>query len=186
MSQANILSSQRLLPRTACSITPSDYLANFEQAISSLVRAWSKYQPDDLLATERKQDLEWLKLKLRDYRLNIHNSSKNREFWKGFMEGKDSRRTINDQTSKSVGQILFGVFHSTKSKQIHELGVEVGWCYARLKDYLQRIRKQRKFQIAQQHHDYQQISSLIHRTDETDDTDSLLSFGWVRERKSGK
>lgn len=183
MSQANTVSNCMLFPRTAHLITPTDYLTEFEQVLSSLIQVWHNYQPDDSLAAERKQDLEWLKLKLRDYRLNIHNSSNNHKFWQGFMAGKHSRRTLSDQTSKSVGQILVGVFKPTKSQQIYDLGVEVGWCYARLKDYLQRVKKQRKLEEAQQHRDYQKISSLIRQTDETD---SLLSVGWVRERKLGK
>ncbi|MCL1472026.1 hypothetical protein [Argonema antarcticum] len=183
MSQPNIPSNHNLLPRTAYSITPTDYLADFKQAISSFVQAWHNYQPDDSLATERKQDLEWLKLKLRDYRLNIHNSSNSYEFWKGFMEGKYNRRTLSNQPPKSLTQILIKAITSTKTQQTYDLGVEVGWCYARLKDYLQRIKKQRKLEEAQQLQDYQQISKLIHRTD---DTDSLLSVGWVRERKSDK
>lgn len=180
MSQANILSNHKLLPRTAHSITPTDYLTEFEQVLSSLVRVWQNYQPDDSLAAERKQDLEWLKSKLRYYRLNIHNSSNSEKFWQGFMAGKDSRRILSDRTSKSIGKILFGAL---KSQQIYDSGAEVGWRYARLKDYLQRVKKQRKLEEAQRYQDYQQISNLIHRTD---DTDSLLSVGWVRERKSGK
>lgn len=181
MPQANILPNHKLLPRTAYSITPTDYLADFEQAIRSFVQVWHNYQPDDSLATERKQDLEWLKLKLRDYRLNIHNSSNRYEFWKGFMEGKYNRRTLSNKPPKSLIQILIKAITSTKTQQIYELGVEVGWCYARLKDYLQRIKKQQKLEEARKHHDYQQISSLIRRTD---DTDSLLSFGWARKGNS--
>lgn len=180
MSQANILSSHKLLPKTTHSITPTDYLTEFEQVLSSLVQVWHNYQPDDSLAAERKQDLEWLKSKLRDYRLNIHNSSNSQKFWQGFMAGKHSRRILSDRTSKSIGKISF---RPLKSQQIYDLGSEVGWCYARLKDYLQRIKKQRKLEEAQKYSDYQKISSLIHRTD---DTDSLLSVGWVQERKFGK
>lgn len=180
MSPANILSNHKLLPRTAHSVTPTDYLTEFEQVLNSLVQVWHNYQPDDSLADKRKQDLEWLKSKLRYYRLNIHNSSNSQKFWQGFMAGKNSRRILSDRTSKSLGKILFGAL---KSQQIYDLGSEVGWCYARLKDYLQRIKKQRKLEEAQRYQDYQKISSLIHRTD---DTDSLLSVGWMRERKSSQ
>lgn len=183
MPQANILSSHKLFSRTAHTNPSTGYLAYFEQAISFLIELWNSYQPDDLLAGERKQDLEWLKLKLRDYWQNIHNSSKSHEFWQGFMEGKYNRRTLSDETSKSVMQISSEPCTSTKTQQIYELGFQVGWRYARLKDYLQRIKKQRKLEEAQRYQDYQQISNLIRQTD---DTDSVLSFGWARKRKSGK
>lgn len=182
MPQANILLSRRLLPKAAYSITPSAYLAEFEQAISFFGQVWHNYQPDDLLAVERKQDLEGLKSLLQDYRLNIQNSSKSREFWQGFMEGKDSRIVLSDRPIKPSSKVLIKTTTSTTTQQIYELGVQVGWCYARLKDYLQRIKKQRKLEEAQRHQDYQQISSLIRPKDETEDMDSLFSFNWARKR----
>ncbi len=183
MPQINILSSKKVFPRTASSTPPTSYLRDFEQAISSFVQAWDDYRPDDALSPARKQDLEWLKSTLRDYQMKIHASSNSCEFWKGFREGKSSRRMLPEQTAKSLVQILLRALTATKSQQIYELGVEVGWRYARLKDYLRRIRKQRRLEVAQQCQDYQRISRLIRPKDKTDDTDSLLSFGWMRERK---
>lgn len=183
MPQISILSSQKLLPRKASSALPTSYLRDFKQALSSFVQAWDDYQPDDALSPARKQDLEWLKSTLRDYQKKIHASSHSCEFWEGFREGKSSRRMLPEQTAKPLVHILFKALTATKSQGIYELGVEVGWRYARLKDYLQRIRKQRRLEVARQRQDDQQISRLIHPKDKTDDTDSLLSFGWARERK---
>lgn len=186
MPKTDIISSPRLFTETAYLKTPSDNLAAFERSLSSLVRAWSKYQPGDSLAAERKQDIEWLKSTLRDYRIHIHTSSNSTEFWRGCLEGKHSRRTLSNQSSKSFVQILLKPFIDTRAQQIYELGVQVGWRYARLKDYLLRIRKQRKLEEAQQLQDYQQFFDFIRRKDQTEDTDLLVSFGWARERKSRK
>lgn len=179
MPQSNIPSNNGRLSGAAYSETSSDCLVAFEKALSSFVRAWSKYQPNDSLAADRKQDLEWLKSTLLHYRLHIHISSNSRKFWQGCMEGKHSRRMLSDQNSKSLVQILLKAVTNTKAHQIYELGVQVGWRYARLKDYLLRIRKQRKLEQAQQLQDYQQFFNFIRQKTETEDTDSFLSWGWI-------
>ena len=181
MPKTNNLLGDNLIPKTDYAKTPGENLAAFEQALNSFVQAWSKYQPDDSLAKERKQDLEWLKLTLRDYRLNIHTSSKSRKFWQGCIDGKCSRRTLSEQNSQSVGQTLLRIFTSNKAQKVYELGVQVGWRYARLKNYLLRIRKQRKLEQAQQLQDYQQFFDMI-RCQQT--ADSVLSFGSIQAKKS--
>lgn len=179
MPQTNILSGHRLLPDSANSKTPSDYLAGWERALSSFVQAWNKYQPDDSLSADRKQDLEWLQSMLLHYRLHIHTLSNSDEFWKGCKEGKHSRRTLFDYNSQRRVQILLKAITTPKAHQLYELGVQVGWRYARLKDYLLRIRKQRKLEQAQQLRDYQQFLNFIRQKTDLEDTDSFLSVGWV-------
>ncbi|HAZ46667.1 MAG TPA: hypothetical protein DDW76_05530 [Cyanobacteria bacterium UBA11369] len=177
MPEPNIFSDYRLFPSSKIPKTPSGHLAAFEKALSSCIRAWSKYQPNDSLAADRKQDLEWLQSTLRDYRLNIHPSSNSREFWNGCTDGKRNRRTLGEKNSKSIVQILIEAIAFQKAQKIYELGVQVGWRYARLKDYLLRIRKQRKLEQAQQIHDYQQFLNFYRQKTEPEETESLLSFG---------
>lgn len=181
MSKTNNSSSHNLVPKTDYAKTPTENLAAFERALNSVVQAWNKYQPNDSLTEERKQDLEWLKLTLRDYRCNIHTSSKSRKFWQGCIDGKYSRRTLSDQNPQSLGQILLGIFTNDKTQKVYDLGVQVGWRYARLKDYLLRIRKQRKLEQAQQIQDYQQFLDLIRHQQPAD---SFLSFGSMHAKKS--
>jgi hypothetical protein len=179
MPQSNILSDHRVLSGTTYSKTPSDYLAGFERALSSFVQAWNKYQPDDSLSAERKQDLEWLQSTLLHYRLYIHSSSNRGDFWKGCRDGKHSRKTLADHNFKRRVQILLKAITTPKAHQLYELGVQVGWRYTRLKDYLLRIRKQRKLEQAQQLQDYQQFLNFIRQKTDLEDTDSFLSVGWV-------
>ncbi|MEG3991467.1 hypothetical protein QUA13_30925, partial [Microcoleus sp. S28C3] len=73
-----------------------------------------------------------------------------------------------------------------KATQIYELGFQVGWRYVRLKDYLLRIRKQRKLEESKQLQDYQQFLSFIRQKAESEDMDSFVSFGWRREKNSGQ
>ena len=188
MLQTKILSDSRLYSPTAYSKTSSDYLAGLEKALSSFVQAWNKYQPNDALSGDRKQDLEWLQSTLLDYQLYIHSSSNSCEFWRGCRDGKHSRKTLSDQSSKPRVQILLkAIARSALPKaiatpnvhQIYELGVQAGWRYARLKDYLLRIRKQRKLEQAQQLGNSQQFLNFIRQKAEFEETDSFLSLGWV-------
>ena len=182
MAQTNIFSERNRLSGTTCSKTPSDYLVKFESSLGYCIRAWSKYQPNDSLSDDRKQDLNWLRAKMRDYRLRIHSLSNRLEFWKGWQDGKHNRRTLPDKQAKSLAPILLEAFANTKAEQIYELGFQVGWRYARLKDYLLRVRKERKLEEAKQLQDYQQFFNLIRQNIETEDSDALWNSGSVPPR----
>jgi hypothetical protein len=187
MPQTNTLSNRsRLLP-PANSQTQSDYfLEDFQKSLNALARAWNKYQPNDSLSKDRKQDLDWLESTLQEYKIFIQTSTSSQEFCKGCRDGKQSRRTISDFSSPSVAQTLLKATANPKTTQIYELGFQIGWRYVRLKDYLLRIRKQRKLEESQQLQDYRQFLSFIRQKADSEDMDSFVSFGWRRERKSGQ
>jgi hypothetical protein len=194
MPQTNTLSNRSRLSPSAKYQTRSDYfLADFQKLLNAFARAWNKYQPNDSLSNDRKQDLDWLESTLQEYKISIQTSTSSKEFWKGCKDGKQSRRTIYDFDSPSVAQTLLNAMPSAgfayanpKATQIYELGFQVGWRYVRLKDYLLRIRKQRKLEESKQIQDYQQFLSFIRQKPDSEDMDSFVSFGWRREKKPGQ
>ncbi|WP_019488087.1 hypothetical protein [Kamptonema formosum] len=188
MVQTNTLSNRSQLSLPANYQTLSGYfLTNFQKSLNAFARAWNKYQPNDSLSNDRKQDLYWLESILQEYKTSIHNTSTSSQaFWKGYTDGKESRRTISDFDSPSVAQTLLKVIANPKATQIYELGIQVGWRYVRLKDYLLRIRKQRKLEESKQVQDYRQFLSFIRQKADLEDMDSFVSFGWRGERKSGQ
>lgn len=188
MPQTNTLSNRsRLSPPTNYQTLSDYFLAEFQKSINAFTRAWNKYQPNDSLSNNRKQDLDWLESILQEYKTSIHNTSTSSQaFWKGCTDGKESRRTISNSESPSVAQTLLKVIANPKATQIYELGIQVGWRYVRLKDYLLRIRKQRKLEEAKQVQDYRQFLSFIRQKADLEDMDSFVSFGWRGERKSGQ
>lgn len=195
MPETNTLSNRSRHSPPANYQTLSDYfLADFQKQLNAFARAWNKYQPNDSLSNDRKQDLDWLEsTTLQEYKISIHTSTSSQEFWKGCRDGKQSRRTISDFDSPSVAQTLLNAMPSAgfayanpKATQIYELGFQVGWRYVRLKDYLLRIRKQRKLEESKQAQDYQQFLSFIRQKADSEDMDSFVSFGWRREKKPGQ
>ena len=187
MPQTNTLSNRSRLSPPAKYQTRSDYfLADFQKLLNAFARAWNKYQPNDSLSNDRKQDLDWLESTLQEYKIFIQTSTSSKEFWKGCKDGKQSRRTISDFDSPSVAQTLLKAIANPKATQIYELGFQVGWRYVRLKDYLLRIRKQRKLEESKQLQDYQQFLSFIRQKPDSEDMDSFVSFGWRREKKPGQ
>lgn len=186
MVQTNTLSNRSQLSLPANSQTLSGYfLTNFQKSLNAFARAWNKYQPNDSLSNDRKQDLYWLESTLQEYKISIHPSTRSQEFWKGCMDGKESRRTLSDSDSPRVAQTLLKASANPKTTQIYELGIQVGWRYVRLKDYLVRIRKQRKLEESKQVQDYQQFLSFLRQKADLEDMDSFVSFGWRGERKLG-
>lgn len=187
MPQSHTLSNHSRLSLPAKYQTLLDcFLADFQKSLNALARAWNKYQPNDSLSNDRKQDLDWLETTLQEYKISIHTSTSSQEFWKGCRDGKKSRRTISDKGSPNVAQTLLNATANPKIPQIYDLGFHVGWRYARLKDYLLRIRKQRKLEESKQLQDYQQFLSFIRQKADSEDMDSFVSFGWRRERNPGQ
>lgn len=188
MPQTNTLSNRSRISPSANYQTLSDYfLAEFQKSLKAFTRAWNKYQPNDSLSNNRKQDLDWLESILQEYKTSIHTTSTSSQaFWKGCTDGKESRRTISNSNSRSVAQTLLKAIANPKATQIYELGVQVGWRYVRLKDYLLRIRKQRKMEESKQIQDYQQFLSFIRQKSDSEEMDSFVSFGGRGERKSGQ
>ncbi|MEG4308955.1 MULTISPECIES: hypothetical protein [unclassified Microcoleus] len=187
MPQTHTLSNRsRLSPSSKYQTLLDCFLADFQNSLNAFARAWNKYQPNDSLSNDRKQDLDWLESTLQEYKISIQTSTSSKEFWKGCKDGKQSRRTISDFDSPSVAQTLLNATANPKATQIYDLGFQVGWRYVRLKDYLLRIRKQRKLEESQQLQDYRQFLSFIRQKADSEDMDSFVSFGWRRERKSGQ
>ncbi|MEG4508457.1 hypothetical protein QUA81_33445 [Microcoleus sp. F6_B4] len=187
MPQTHTLSNRsRLSPSSKYQTLLDCFLADFQNSLNAFARAWNKYQPNDSLSNDRKQDLDWLESTLQEYKISIQTSTSSKEFWKGCKDGKQSRRTISDFDSPSVAQTLLNATANPKATQIYELGFQVGWRYVRLKDYLLRIRKQRKLEESKQLQDYQQFLSFIRQKAESEDMDSFVSFGWRREKNSGQ
>ena len=187
MPQTHTLSNRsRLSPSSKYQTLLDCFLADFQNSLNAFARAWNKYQPNDSLSNDRKQDLDWLESTLQEYKISIQTSTSSKEFWKGCKDGKQSRRTIYDFDSPSVAQTLLNAIANPKATQIYELGFQVGWRYVRLKDYLLRIRKQRKLEESKQLQDYQQFLSFIRQKAESEDMDSFVSFGWRREKNSGQ
>lgn len=187
MPQTHTLSNRsRLSPSSKYQTLLDCFLADFQNSLKAFARAWNKYQPNDSLSNDRKQDLDWLESTLQEYKISIQTSTSSKEFWKGCKDGKQSRRTISDFDSPSVAQTLLNATANPKATQIYELGFQVGWRYVRLKDYLLRIRKQRKLEESKQLQDYQQFLSFIRQKAESEDMDSFVSFGWRREKNSGQ
>ncbi|MEG4423633.1 MULTISPECIES: hypothetical protein [unclassified Microcoleus] len=187
MPQTHTLSNRsRLSPSSKYQTLLDCFLADFQNSLNAFARAWNKYQPNDSLSNDRKQDLDWLESTLQEYKISIQTSTSSKEFWKGCKDGKQSRRTISDFDSPSVAQTLLNAIANPKATQIYELGFQVGWRYVRLKDYLLRIRKQRKLEESKQLQDYQQFLSFIRQKAESEDMDSFVSFGWRREKNSGQ
>jgi len=187
MPQTHTLSNRsRLSPSSKYQTLLDCFLADFQNSLNAFARAWNKYQPNDSLSNDRKQDLDWLESTLQEYKISIQTSTSSKEFWKGCKDGKQSRRTISDFDSPSVAQTLLKATANPKATQIYELGFQVGWRYVRLKDYLLRIRKQRKLEESKQLQDYQQFLSFIRQKAESEDMDSFVSFGWRREKNSGQ
>ncbi|MEG3918486.1 hypothetical protein QUA07_04965 [Microcoleus sp. T3_A4] len=176
----------RLSPSSKYQTLLDCFLADFQNSLNAFARAWNKYQPNDSLSNDRKQDLDWLESTLQEYKISIQTSTSSKEFWKGCKDGKQSRRTISDFDSPSVAQTLLNASANPKATQIYDLGFQVGWRYVRLKDYLLRIRKQRKLEESQQLQDYRQFLSFIRQKADSEDMDSFVSFGWRGERKSGQ
>lgn len=186
MVQTHTLSNRNQLSQPANYQTLSGYfLTDFQKSLNAFARAWKKYQPNDSLSNDRKQDLYWLESVLQEYKISIHTSTSSQAFWKGCMEGKESRRILSDSDSPRVAQTLLKASANPKATQIYELGMQVGWRYVRLKDYLVRIRKQRKLEEAKQVQDYRQFLSFLRQKAESEDMDSFVSFGWRGERKFG-
>jgi len=187
MPQSHILSNHsRLSPSAKYQTLLDCFLADFQKSLNAFARAWNKYQPNDSLSNDRKQDLDWLESTLQEYKISIHTSTNSQAFWRGCKDGKHSRRTISDFHSPMVAQTLLKAIANPKATQIYELGFQVGWRYVRLKDYLLRIRKQRKLEESKQLQDYQQFLSFIRQKAESEDMDSFVSFGWRREKNSGQ
>ena len=187
MPQTHTLSNRsRLSPSSKYQTLLDCFLADFQNSLNAFARAWNKYQLNDSLSNDRKQDLDWLESTLQEYKISIQTSTSSKEFWKGCKDGKQSRRTISDFDSPSVAQTLLNATANPKATQIYELGFQVGWRYVRLKDYLLRIRKQRKLEESKQLQDYQQFLSFIRQKAESEDMDSFVSFGWRREKKPGQ
>ncbi|MEG5060774.1 hypothetical protein QUB60_06805 [Microcoleus sp. A2-C5] len=179
MVQTNTLSNRSQLSLPTNYQTLSNYfLADFQKSLNACTRAWNKYQPNDSLSNDRKQDLKWLESTLQEYKISIHTSTSSKEFWKGYKDGKQSRRTISDFDSPSIAQTLLNAIANPKATQSYELGMQVGWRYVRLKDYLLRIRKQRKMEEAKQVQDYRQFFSFIRQKADSEEMDSFLSFGF--------
>ncbi|WP_157135534.1 hypothetical protein [Kamptonema sp. PCC 6506] len=58
MVQTNTLSNRSQLSLPANYQTLSGYfLTNFQKSLNAFARAWNKYQPNDSLSNDRKQDL---------------------------------------------------------------------------------------------------------------------------------
>ncbi|MEG3973056.1 hypothetical protein QUB37_29015 [Microcoleus sp. AT3-A2] len=187
MPQTNTLSNRSRLSPPANSQTQSEYfLEDFQKSLNALACAWNKYQPNDALSKDRKQDLDWLESTLQEYKISIQTSASRQEFCKGCKDGKQSRRTISDFSSPCATRTLFKALANPKNAQIYELGFQVGWRYVRLKDYLLRIRKQRKLEESKQDQDYRQFLSFIRQKADSEDMDSFVSFGWRREKKPGQ
>lgn len=186
MVQTNTLSNRSRLSPSAKYQTRSDsFLADFQKLLNAFARAWNKYQPNDSLSNDRKQDLDWLESTLQEYKISIHTTTSSQAFWKGYTDGKQSRRTISDFDSPSVAQTLLKATANPKATQIYELGIQVEWRYVRLKDYLVRIRKQRKLEESKQVQDYRQFLTFLRQKADSEDMDSFVSFGWRGERKLG-
>ena len=98
MPQSHTLSNHsRLSPPAKYQTVLDCFLADFQKSLNALARAWNKYQPNDSLSNDRKQDLDWLETTLQEYKISIHTSTSRQEFWKGCRDGKKSRRTISGQ-----------------------------------------------------------------------------------------
>ena len=182
MVSINIL-KPKLLSGTTSSQAALDQFNRFQKKLKSLIDLWSDYQPNDALSTLRKQDLEWLISMTEHYRLRIQPSSQSLEFWQGYQDGKKSRRTIPAPDSRSLAPILLKSVHPSQSVPIYELGVRLGWCYDRLKNYLLRITKEQKLNAAQQLKNSQPILSVIQEIQAMENTNSLMSWGGLSERR---
>lgn len=173
----------KLLSGTTSSQAAIDHFTRFQKKLKNLIDLWSNYPPNDALSTLRKQDLEWLISMAEHYRLRIQPSSQSLEFWQGYRDGKKSRRTIPAPDSRSLAPILLKSVNPSKSEQIYALGVRLGWCYVRLKNYLLRVTKEQKLNAAKQLKNSQPILSIIQEIQAMDNTDSLVSWGGLAERR---
>ncbi|VXD16961.1 hypothetical protein [Planktothrix paucivesiculata] len=173
----------KLLSETTSSQAAIDHFTRFQKKLKSLIDLWRHYQPKDALSTLRKQDLEWLISMVEHYRLRIHASSYSLEFWQGYRQGKKSRRTIPASHTPSLAPILEKALKPSQSDRIYALGVRLGWCYDRLKNYLLRITKEQKLKAAKQLKNSQPILSVIQEIQAMDNTDSLVSLGRLPERR---
>ena len=89
MPQSHTLSNHsRLSPSAKYQTLLDCFLADFQKSLNALARAWNKYQPNDSLSNDRKQDLDWLETTLQEYKISIHTSTSSQEFWKGCRDGK--------------------------------------------------------------------------------------------------
>ncbi len=182
MVSINIL-KPKLLSGTTSSQAALDQFNRFQKKLKSLIDLWSDYQPNDALSTLRKQDLEWLISMSDYYRLRIQASSYSLEFWQGYRHGKKSRRTIPAPHTPSLAPILQKALKLSQSERIYELGVRLGWCYDRLKNYLLRIAKEQKLNEAKQLKNSQPIKSVIQEIQAMENTDCLVSWGGLPERR---
>ncbi|MBD2483995.1 hypothetical protein [Planktothrix sp. FACHB-1365] len=182
MASINILKPKLLSGRTS-SQAAIEHFTRFQKKLKSLIDLWSNYPPNDALSTLRKQDLEWLISMAEHYRLRIQPSSQSLEFWQGYRHGKKSRRTIPAPHTPSLAPILQKALKPSQSEGIYELGVRLGWCYDRLKNYLLRITKEQKLNAAKQLKNSQPILSVIQEIQAMDNTDSLVSLGRLPERR---
>ena len=119
-------------------------LKEFEAALISVEAGWYRVsysrrgltEKERLENSQRGEDLKWLKSALQKYEKEIHKTSQSQRFWYGCSQGKSYRRTLNSESRKALNLVkkAFGEREDTPE----DLGLQVGWRYARLKSYVSR------------------------------------------------
>lgn len=112
----------------------------FEKALISLegqLVKLSTTEPDKIQQSYLK-DLSWLKRVAMPEIQQFHGTSNDPyEFWRGYDEGKQTRRVFSKQTSEMVYRIKQDYENQRISP--FDFGFLVGWRYARIKAYVSRI-----------------------------------------------
>lgn len=112
----------------------------FEKAVLSLEATLiklSQSQPE-LIQPSCLEDITWLqRVALREIRFYHQGGTQPTEFWRGYDEGKQTRRVFSKQTSEMVYRIKQDYENQTVSA--FDFGFLVGWRYARVKAQVSRI-----------------------------------------------
>ncbi|MEC4982846.1 MAG: hypothetical protein SAJ37_13555 [Oscillatoria sp. PMC 1068.18] len=148
-------------------------LRKLDIAVKNLANLWHKYQPQDHLATARKEDLLALQKVIFEYQEKFHKFTLQASFWEGYFEGKSERRVMKKRANSFKLRNLINDLTSgnkQKTADAFELGVQTGWRYARLKSYLTRIKNEQDAFQEQQLAAYGEfIAKIKENCNDTDD-----------------